>query len=172
MSLHNDIACNHLQFRVEQLEEELKNHYELLEWLVERVAGLESQGIRDRASVDPSPLSDVPTVPRQGTDVAALRAELNALRDRIREQEATRAEDGRLIDRLKGDLVDRATELELAREELVNVSLERDRERAQTNEWLAQLHDTKKELVRVTAILEAIRAVTEEMGFEMPEDLF
>lgn len=165
MSLHNDITCNHLQFKVGQIEEELKNHYDLLEWLVERVAGLEAQGIRDRAAVDPSPLSEVPTVPRRNADVAALKVELDALRERIQEQEAKAIEDAQLIERLRADL-------EASREETINITLERDRERAQANEWLVQLHDAKKELVRASSILEAIRSVTEELGFEMPEDLF
>lgn len=165
MSLHNDITCNHLQFKVGQIEEELKNHYDLLEWLVERVAGLEAQGIRDRAAVDPSPLSEVPTIPRRNADVAALKVELEALRERIQEQDAKAIEDAQLIERLRADL-------EATREETINITLERDRERAQANEWLVQLHDAKKELVRASSILEAIRSVTEEMGFEMPEDLF
>lgn len=165
MSLHNDITCNHLQFKVGQIEEELKNHYDLLEWLVERVALLEAQGIRDRAAVDPSPLSEVPTVPRQGAEIAALRTEVHTLRERIQEQEIKISEDAQLIERLRADL-------EATREETINITLERDRERAQANEWLVQLHDAKKELVRASSILEAIRSVTEEMGFEMPEDLF
>ena len=62
--------------------------------------------------------------------------------------------------------------LDAAREEAISCALDRDRERTQANEWLVQLHDAKKELVRATSILEAIRTVTEELGFEMPEDLF
>ena len=165
MSLHNDIACNHLGFRLDQVESEIKNHYEVIEWLVGRVAGLEAQGIRDRASVDPSPLSEVPTVPRQGAEIAALRSELEELRARLVERETRISEDSQLIETLRADL-------EAAREEAINITLERDRERSQANEWLVQLHDAKKELVRATSILEAIRSVTEELGFEMPEDLF
>ena len=63
-------------------------------------------------------------------------------------------------------------ELEAAQEAAINITLERDRERLQANEWLVQLHDAKKDLVRATSILETIRSVTEELGFEMPEDLF
>lgn len=165
MSLHNDITCNHLQFKVGQIEEELKNHYDLLEWLVERVAGLEALSLKDRASVDPSPLSEIPTVPRRNVDVTALKFELDSLRERVQVQETRINDDAQLIERLRADL-------DAAREETINITLERDRERAQSSEWLVQLHDAKKELVRATSILEAIRTVTEELGFEMPEDLF
>ena len=158
MSLHNDITCNHLDLRVGRLEEESKNHDELIEWLIGRVAALEAHNQQQ-------PLSEVPTVPRRNAAVAGLNYEIETLRQRVQEQEARISEDAQLIERLRA-------ELEEAREEAVNITLERDRERAQANEWLVQLHDAKKDLVRATSILEAIRSVTEELGFEMPEELF
>ena len=162
MSLHNDITCNHLGLRLDKLEEEVKGHDELIEWLVERVAGLES---RSSAAVSVQPLSEVPTVPRRAAAAIGLKYELDALRERVGTQEVQITDSAQTIETLRA-------ELESAREELVNMTLERDRERAQANEWLVQLHDAKKELVRASSILEAIRSVTEELGFEMPDDMF
>ena len=162
MSLHNDITCNHLGLRLDKLEEEVKGHDELIEWHVERVAGLES---RSGAAVSVQPLSEVPTVPRRAAAAIGLKYELDALRERVGTQEVQITDSAQTIETLRA-------ELESAREELVNMTLERDRERAQANEWLVQLHDAKKELVRASSILEAIRSVTEELGFEMPDDMF
>lgn len=168
MSLRNDITGNHLGFRVDMLEKESKNHDELIEWLIERVALLESPHQQLSASPlgpDYTPLSEVPTVPRQAAALPGLSYEIDALRHRAEAQETQISEDALLIERLR-------TELDAAREEAISCALDRDRERSQANEWLVQLHDAKKELVRATSILEAIRSVTEELGFEMPEDLF
>ena len=150
------------------LEEESKNHNELIEWLIERVALLETP--HQQVSAAPSgpdytPLSEVPTVPRQAAALPGLSYEIDALRKRTEAQETQIAEDAQLIERLR-------SELDAAREEAISCALDRDRERTQANEWLVQLHDAKKELIRATSILEAIRTVTEELGFEMPEDLF
>lgn len=167
MSLWNDITGNHLGSRVDMLEEESKNHDELIEWLIERVALLETphQQVSAPTGPDYTPLSEVPTVPRQAAALPGLSYEIDALRKRTEAQETQIAEDAQLIERLR-------SELDAAREEAISCALDRDRERTQANEWLVQLHDAKKELIRATSILEAIRTVTEELGFEMPEDLF
>lgn len=168
MSLRSDITGNHLGLRVDMLEEESKNHDELIEWLIERIAQLEvphRQVSAPPVGPDYTPLSEVPTVPRQAAALPGLNYEIDALRQRAEAQETRIAEDAQLIERLR-------SELDAAREEAINCALDRDRERAQSSEWLVQLHDAKKELVRATSILEAIRTVTEELGFEMPEDLF
>jgi chromosome segregation ATPase len=163
VSLHNDITCNHHGLRLDRVEEEVKGHDELIEWLVERVAGLEAR--LNPAPDAAQPLSEVPTVPRRAAAAIGLKYELDALRERVGTQEVQITDSAQTIETLRA-------ELESAREELVNMTLERDRERAQANEWLVQLHDAKKELVRASSILEAIRSVTEELGFEMPDDMF
>ena len=165
MSLHNDITCNHLGFRVDRLEEESKDHDELIEWLIERLALLEAKSASAPPGDGSQPLSEIPTVPRRAAAVPGLNYEIETLKGQVRDQEVQITAFAQEIERLRA-------ELEAAQEAAINITLERDRERLQANEWLVQLHDAKKDLVRATSILETIRSVTEELGFEMPEDLF
>jgi hypothetical protein len=95
------------------LEKESKNHDELIEWLIERVALLESPHQQLSAlpiGPDYMPLSEVPTVPRQAAALPGLSYEIDALRQRAEAQETQISEDALLIERLR-------TELDAAREE-------------------------------------------------------